>query len=72
MAAPKSPQFGEKRFNAKLTDEDIALIRELRSERERLRAEAAQLSDMEIARKFDVHPNTIWKIGARVSWYRAR
>jgi DNA-binding transcriptional regulator YhcF (GntR family) len=43
-------------------------MRELVAERERLLAEARKLTDREIAAKFEVHPNTVWKVCKRDSW----
>ena len=63
-----NPQRGSDRWNAKLTDDDVRLMRELVAERERLLAEARKLSDKEIAAKFEVHPNTVWKVCKRDSW----
>ena len=48
----------------KLTEEDRILIGKLKAERERLYREAKQLRDVDIARKFEVHENTVYRIPA--------
>jgi len=48
----------------KLTEEDKKLIGQLKAERERLLREAKQLRDCDIARKFEVHENTVYRIPA--------
>lgn len=63
---------GSQRYNAKLTEADVRLIRELRAERERLLAQAKQLTDAKIAEKFEVHPNVVWKIGNFAGWIHVR
>lgn len=52
----------------KLTADDVRLIRALVAERDRLLAEARKLSDRELARKFEVHKNTIQKACRFGSW----
>lgn len=64
----RGPQRGADRYNAKLTDADVPLILALRAERERLLAQARELTDAKIAEKFDVHPNVVWKIGNGAAW----
>lgn len=71
MAAAINPQRGRNRWNAKLSDEDVTLIRALIAERERLLAEARKLTDKKIADKFGVHRNTIWKAAKYESWKHA-
>jgi hypothetical protein len=68
MSATRNPQRGSARWNAKLTDDDVRLIRELVAERERLLTEARKLTDEAIAAKFEVHPHTVWKVTKRDSW----
>ena len=48
----------------KLTEHDRELIGKLKAERERLIREAKQLRDIDIARKFEVSENTIYRIPA--------
>ena len=48
----------------KLTDHDRELIAKLKAERDRLIRESRQLRDVDIARKFGVHKNTIERIPA--------
>ena len=48
----------------KLTEHDRELIGKLKAERERLYREAKQLRDVDIARKFEVHENTVYRIPA--------
>lgn len=68
MPPPINPARGEELPFAKLTKDDIKLIRECIAERERLRAEAAQLSNASLAEKFDVHQRTIDRISQRRGW----
>jgi hypothetical protein len=63
-----NPQRGSARWNAKLTDDDVRLMRALVAERERLLTEARKLTDAKIAEKFHVHPHTVWKATKRDSW----
>jgi hypothetical protein len=63
-----NPQRGRDRWNAKLTDDDVRLMRSLVAERERLLTEARKLTDAAIAEKFEVHPNTVWKVCKRDTW----
>ncbi len=58
---------GVDHWNAKLTEDDVRLIRALVEERAMHLAEARKLTDAAIAEKFEVHPNTIWKV-YRTSW----
>ena len=53
---------------AKLTEADIRLIRALVRERNRLRAEASELSNCKLAEKFNVHRCTIEKIISGETW----
>jgi hypothetical protein len=65
---PKTPQRGADRYNAKLTDHDVRLIRELVAERSRLLAAARALSNRQLAEKFDVNYRTIEKVAEYRSW----
>lgn len=58
--------------NAKLTDDDVRRIRELREYREKLLSEAKNLTDAKIAEKFEVHANVVWKIGNGAAWVHVR
>ena len=51
-------------IKGKLTEHDRELIGKLKAERERLYREAKQLRDVDIARKFEVHENTVYRIPA--------
>lgn len=53
---------------AKLSEDDIRLIRACVEERERLRAQAAELSNAKLAEKFGVHEATIEKVLSGVTW----
>jgi hypothetical protein len=53
---------------SKLTDDDIRLIRECVAERERLINEARKLTNAELAKKFDVHANTIGRVTQFRGW----
>jgi len=64
-----NPQRGSDRWNAKLTPDDVRLIRGLVAERERLLSEARKLTDAKIAEKFDIHENTVWKVRQKSSWF---
>lgn len=68
MAAAKNPRRGERHYKHKITREDVRLMRQLVDERARLLAEAKKLTDAKIAEKFDVHPNTVWKVTRYESW----
>jgi len=57
---------------SKLTDDDIRLIRECVAERERLINEARKLTNAELARKFDVHANTIGRVTQYRGWIHIR
>lgn len=61
----KAPKGGRTR----LTPADVRLIRALISERERLLAEARQLSNDEIGKKFGVGGEQIWKIATGRAWF---
>ena len=68
MAAAINPVRGTDHPNAKLTDDDIRLIRECVAERERLREEARQLSNEALAQKFDVSQRTIDRVTQCRGW----
>lgn len=70
MAAAKNPVHGDKHHNAKLTADDVRLIRELVEERARLLAEARKLSERAIAEKFGISRGTVWKVANREAWIR--
>lgn len=53
---------------AKLSEDDVKLIRAAAVERERLRAEARQLSNVALAEKFEVHERTIEKVLQFETW----
>ena len=53
---------------AKLTEQDIQLIRELVEERERLKAQARALTNARIAEKFGVHVRTVDRVTAGETW----
>lgn len=68
MAAAINPVRGEDCHNAKLTEADAALILQCVAERERLRLEAAKLSNYALAEKFNVHVRTIERVTQRRGW----
>ena len=53
---------------AKISEEDAALIRSLIREREMLKRQAAALTNAKIAEKFGVHTRTIDRISAGFGW----
>ena len=53
---------------AKLTEADVLLIRQLIEHREDLRRQAAELTAKKIAEKFGVHVRTIDRISIGESW----
>lgn len=53
---------GEKHYRAKLTDDDVRLIRRAEIERRRLREQAEQLSNRALAEKFGVSPRCIERV----------
>lgn len=59
---------GSELKQSKLNESDIKIILMAVSERERLRAEASQLSNKSLAKKFDVHYRTIEKIVSGATW----
>lgn len=54
--------------HAKLDEDSVRLILSAVAERDRLRAEAAQLSNKSLALKFGVHYRTIDRIVAGENW----
>lgn len=68
----KSRNLGAANCNAALSEHDVRLIRALLAERERLLAEAANLTVEKIAAKFDVQPITIQKIRYYQTWRHVR
>lgn len=54
--------------NAKLTEGDVKLIRELVKHREDLKRQASKLSNRCIAEKFAVHYRTIERITQEFGW----
>ena len=63
---------GEAHYLAKLTDQDVRLIREAAIERRRLRQEAARLSNAALAEKFGVKLGTILSVLSFNSWRHVR
>lgn len=53
---------------AKLDESDILLIREIVSERNKLKQQLRQMSNKSIAEKFGVHIRTIDRVTAGYSW----
>lgn len=54
--------------SAKLTEDDVRLIRDCVKERERLRREIAALTNKSLSKKFEVTKQTIEKIAQGRSW----
>ena len=63
---------GEAHYAARLTADDVRLIRALGEERARLLAQARQLSDSAIAEKFGVHPSAIKQVLSYRTWGHVR
>jgi len=59
---------GSQRYNAKLTEEDVTLIRQLIRDREHHREQLRRLTNRAIAEKFDVTHSCIDKISAGEAW----
>lgn len=59
---------GERHYRAKLTEDDVRLIREAAEYRAKLLAEAASLSNASLAEKFDVTPSAIGRILYNGAW----
>ena len=68
MPAAINPIRGEDHHCAKLTDEDVRLIRQCVIERERLREQARQLSNESLSKKFEVSERTIERIVQNRGW----
>jgi len=54
--------------HAKLTEDDVKMIRELMAEREYHRRQASHLTNAKIAEKYGVHQRTIDRISAGENW----
>ena len=59
---------GEQLPWARLTDEDVRLIRQLDEERKRHAEAAKELSRAKVAEKFGVHQRTIENVLRRTTW----
>lgn len=59
---------GMQHYRAKLTDDDVRLIRAAAARRRELLNEAARLSTRVLAEKFEVAPTTIERIVYRERW----
>jgi len=59
---------GSKHHNAKVTEEDVALILELYEEGKRLRTRLQSLSLKGIGDKFGIKPQTVYDIVSGRSW----
>jgi len=68
MAAAINPSRGEKHYNAKLSEEDVRLIKQLIHQRRTLMQQLARVSNKAIAEKFEVSTRTIDKISEGYSW----
>lgn len=68
MAATKNTVRGERHYRAKLTEEDVRLILELKAERDRLIAEAKKITTKRLADKFGVHEKTVQRVFYRGGW----
>lgn len=53
---------------SRLTEEDVIMVRELIAYRNKLLAEAKELTNAKIAQKFDVHTRTIDRISVGETW----
>ena len=63
---------GSAHYKAKLTEDDVRLIRECLAERERLLREARKLSNKRLGEKFDVTEVCIENIAYFRSWCHVR
>jgi len=72
MAAAKNILRGEDHPSSKLTGDDVALIRALLDEREKLLAEANRLTDRKIAEKFDISRSYVQKLRTRAAWIHVK
>ena len=59
---------GETHSHAKLTTMDVILIRDMRRHAEYHKRELSKITIKELADKFEVSRNTIWKVGNYVTW----
>jgi hypothetical protein len=59
---------GDDHYNAKLTADDVRLIRDALVERAKLLKEARRLSNKQLGAKFGVGKRCIEQIAARESW----
>ena len=59
---------GEECWNAILTEDDVRLIHQAVAERDRLRAEASQLSNAALAEKLGCSVRTIERVTSRSGW----
>lgn len=59
---------GESHYRAKLTNDDVRLIREAAEYRRKLIAEAASLSDANLAEKFGVSKSAIGRVLYSGAW----
>ena len=54
--------------HAKLTDDDVKMIREMIEHREELKRQASELTAAKIAEKFGVHVRTIDRVSTGENW----
>lgn len=59
---------GEDHHDAKLSEDDVRLLRAAKAERDRLLAEAAQLSADALAQKMEISPDVIRRVWRGDSW----
>jgi len=59
---------GEDLPQAKLTNDDVLLIREVVEYRNKLKEELSQMTNKKLAEKFDVHYRTIDRVTAGENW----
>lgn len=59
---------GEQLSHAKLTDDDVRLIRDFVDEREKLKARLKGMTNASIAEKFGVHTRTIDRVTTGENW----
>lgn len=64
----RSKNVGARNANAKLSHDDVRLIRALIRERNRLMEEANKLTRQKIAEKFGIKPVTVSKISQHYTW----
>lgn len=68
MAKAKKIMRGSGHYRAKLTEDDVRLILELKAERDRLIAEAKKITTKRLADKFGVHEKTVQRVFYRGGW----